>query len=105
MNTTTLTLRNYCSEKTLVMGLFAALGICFLIYGYFVNATIVNIVERQTGERIEGELTAAIGDLEARYARLRTDMTYERAQALGFSEPPNRTFVSVGGFESVSAAF
>lgn len=79
-------------EKKLVLGLFFSVFLMFLIYGYFVNATIVNIVERKVTEERAGELIAEIGNLESEYGSLRRRITYNYAYSLGFKQPEKQIF-------------
>lgn len=79
-------------EKKLVLGLFFSVFLMFLIYGYFVNATIVNIIERKVTEERAGELIAEISNLESEYGSLRSRITYKYAYSLGFEQPKRQVF-------------
>jgi hypothetical protein len=82
------------TEKKLVIGLVASFVMLFMLYGYLVNATIVNIVEREHFEEEMGELIAEVGMLEGEYGTLRSSITYQGAQMLGFQEPSRQVFAS-----------
>lgn len=82
------------TEQKLFYGLLAAMFLFSIIYGYFVNATIVNIVERKDMQYEAGELHASISNLEREHGLLRQRITYGYAHELGFSEPEKYVYVS-----------
>lgn len=81
-------------EKRILWYLVGALFFVLLFYGYFVNATIINIVDRQNIIKEVYSLESLIGDMEAQYNNLRSILTYEHAALIGFNEPSNQIFVS-----------
>lgn len=78
--------------KKLTIGLAILLLFLFVIYGYFVNATIVNVVEREALEAKAGELAVSVGALEQEYGILKSKITYEYARSLGYYEPSHQAF-------------
>ena len=82
------------TEKKLFLGLIFAVISMFFVYGYFVNATIINIVERKSAETRTGELITVISDLEMEHGSLRKRITLNYARSIGFIEPKHQTFAS-----------
>ena len=80
------------TEKQLVVGFVGALVTLFMIYGFFVNATIVNIVERKASEALAGELLATITNLEIAHSELRAGITHEYARSIGFVRQEEQIF-------------
>lgn len=100
------TLQKPSQTQALIGGLLFALVAVFLLYGYMVNSTIVNIVERKSAETTYSEVTARISELESQYANLRAEITPQYAQAHGFVEPASQSFVSaIDTTTSVVGAF
>lgn len=58
----------------------------FLLYTYFLNATILNIVERKSVERTIAETNIHISELESAYMTASVDVTPDLAASLGFVE-------------------
>jgi hypothetical protein len=65
---------------------------CFAVYVYYVNAAIVNIVERKHTEAQSRVVAAHISELETQYYALRSDITSEHATELGFVESDATVF-------------
>jgi len=63
-------------------------------YGFFVNATILNIVERRDIQQELRTLVSVTGELESRYNSLRNRISYEEAYALGFSDPGRQIYAA-----------
>jgi len=85
---------NSTIEKKIVFSLGISLVVLFVVYGYLVNATIINIVERKALERDAGDLVAMITDLEIENGELRKYITYEYAYSIGYVQPKGKTFAS-----------
>lgn len=80
----------------LFWGLLIALLGNFLLYTYFLNATILHIVERKSVERDISEVTIHISELETQYMAKSAEVTPVLAQSLGFVEPEGIVFVQEG---------
>jgi len=94
MRTIYLHMHNTIQEKQIIWLMAGTFLAVVLLYGYFVNAAILNIVTRQhAAEELQG-LQSVVADLESRYSTLRGEVTRERARVLGFVEPKNQTFTS-----------
>lgn len=77
---------------TIVFGLFS--------YGYCVRGAIVNIVVRQNMEAELSSLTSKVIDLEAKYIKIKNNITPELAQNLGFIAVSSQKFVTRNTEES-----
>lgn len=65
-----------------------------ILYGYFVNQTVVNIVDRTDTELAIENTRSNIGNLEAEFLREKNAITIEYAQSLGFIEFDEAKYVS-----------
>ena len=65
-----------------------------LLYAYFLNATIVHIVERKAIEKDITTITTHISELEFSYMTMSTDITLSYALEMGFIEPKQTVFAS-----------
>jgi hypothetical protein len=63
-----------------------------LLYVYFLNATILHIVERKSAERSIADTNIAISELEYEYLALSSTVTLEYAHSLGFVEAEDTLF-------------
>ena len=59
----------------------------FLLYTYFLNATILHIVERRSVEQNITDTNIHISELEFVYMELSTEITPALAESLGYIEP------------------
>jgi cell division protein FtsB len=93
-------------ERFVVFGILFAVAVTFLVYGFYVNQTVSNIVARKSAEYQMSETVARISQLEAEYSDLRDAISYEYAYNMGYVEPASRSFVSLGGpVRNLSGAF
>jgi len=81
-------------EKKLFWFFSVALFSSFFFYAYFVNQTILNIVERENFEEEIAVLNSEISELEANYLDLKNKITLDYAHSLGFSDAKNIKFAS-----------
>jgi len=72
------------------------LGLLFLLYAYFVNQTIINVVAREKIEKDIADVSGEIGDTEFDYMTLRNNLTLDVAYAKGFKDTEVTAFVSPG---------
>lgn len=73
--------------------LFALIS-SFLLYVYFLNCTIVQVVDRKTTEKNISDITMQISGLESDYLSLSSAVTPALAESLGFVEPKTVAFAS-----------
>lgn len=92
------TLRSYFNtiekEKIAFSVLLVALLATALLYAYFVNQTVLNVVARKNIEENMTQTHARIGEMEFEYMKLKESLTIEKAFALGLEVNENKRFVS-----------
>lgn len=81
-------------RKVLFFGMLFVLISSFLFYIYFLNNTIVQVVERKTAEKNISTITMQISQLESEYLSLSSAVTPVLASSLGFVEPKVAIFAS-----------
>ena len=81
-------------EKRLLWVLLVILFVVVILYGYFVQATIYNIVERTNIREQSKQLNFNIGELESEYNLIKNKFTYDYAHSLGFWEPEKQIFAT-----------
>lgn len=71
---------------------------CIIIFSgfylYYVNRTIVNVVERQNIEKEIALINSRLGDLESSYLSLKNGISYDLALSKGFVKVSNEKYVS-----------
>jgi len=85
-------------EKRIFWGLCATILVLLFMYGYFVNTTVLNIVERKNLEEGLESLRSTFSSLESEYLALTGKIDTEFAKSLGFNETKNVKFVTRTGF-------
>jgi len=101
MNTKTQTIEY--SRKIWFWGLLSVLFVLIVLYGYFVNTTILHIVERKSLEKEASFVSASIAEFEADYLEIKRDITPELAYELGFMEAESVKFASHGETNGLAA--
>jgi len=81
-------------KQKVFWGLVACVCSLAGLYGYFVSASIVNIIIRGETENEIAALHSRIGSLEARYLGEKEIVTMELASAMGFRRAPGKTYVA-----------
>ena len=81
-------------EKKLFWSLIAMLVLMLVMYVFFVNATVMNIVGRQTAERAASSVNSHISDLESQYLALASGITPEYAHSIGFAETKTEAYAT-----------
>lgn len=66
----------------------------FVMYGFLINKTIMNVVARQNSEKEIASLSSAVGDLEFKYMNLKSSITLELAHGKGFQDNLPSRFLS-----------
>lgn len=80
-------------EKRLVLGFFVLAVLLFFSYGYFIEASVGNIVERKNVEKDIALLNSSLGSLELNYVALKETVGVQKAYELGFVETKKVSFV------------
>ena len=94
MNKTTKQLNINDIEKKIFWGVFALLFLLGTSYAFFVNKTILNIVERESLEEEVATLNSQISELEFDCIALKNNITIDYAHSVGFSNANNVKFAS-----------
>ena len=82
-------------QERLVVGIcVAALVATGLLYGYFLNQTVRNVVARKAVENEINVLSTKIGELEAQYIALKENVTIEEAGANGLVAVEKPQYIS-----------
>jgi len=82
------------THRRVFLIVLAHLFFAVFMYGFLVNATILNIVERKNTQEEVRILNSLIGELESEYSFLRSRISYEEAYARGFKEPKEKVYAS-----------
>ena len=76
--------------------IFAVFGVVLFLllflYSYFINASVLNIVERKEIEKSLAETNSYVSSLEAEYFNHIDDMNLDLAASLGFKEVLSSNF-------------
>jgi len=67
---------------------------CGGMYGMFLNQTVLNVVEREGGEKQLAELDMSLSEYEFKYITTTSQVTLDDVLALGYVEDLSPTFVS-----------
>ncbi len=81
-------------ERKIFWVFFAFLVIFAILYGYFVNQTILNIVERRGMENKIVILESEISEFEFDYISLKNNINLDYAYSVGFKDVSNIKFAS-----------
>lgn len=81
-------------ERKMFWFLFVALMILSGSYGYLVNKTILNIVDRETIEENIIALNSKISESEFEYIALKNQVNIDYAYSVGFNDAKNMKFAS-----------
>ncbi len=81
-------------QKALFWIAIAAAFLCAILYGYFLNAAIVNVVEREKAEEKMARLNSQIADLEFSYISLKNVISLDLAYSLGYQNAEGAKFIS-----------
>ncbi|MCK5059713.1 MAG: hypothetical protein KAR00_01030 [Candidatus Pacebacteria bacterium] len=90
------------NDKRIFLILVFSILFSVLLYMYFINTAVLNVVER---ERLSAEidlLQANVAELESTYAVLRSNITLSTAYSLGFREVSATQFIKRRPLSSVS---
>lgn len=82
------------NQKTQLAVFFCVTVFLFSYYGYLINNTILNVVDREEKQHKIEQLGSVIGDLENKAYTLKSIITLDYAQSLGFQKFSNATYIS-----------
>lgn len=75
----------YLNRISVLLALVCALSV--LVYGVLLLEAVAHAASQTTAQREIGQLTAALGDLEAQYLAQSQSLTPQRAAAMGYVAP------------------
>ena len=82
-------------EKAIFWSGLFCVSLLLVLYGYFLNSAIHNVVNREKAENKVAEISSKIGELEYQYIALKNGITSDLAYSLGFETLSNPTFIAV----------
>jgi|GEM_PF-744712 len=82
------------NQRKIFYGLVGALALVSFFYGYFVQQTILNVVEREKVIKEARIAGSAIADMEASYIALTNNITLDFAYSLGFRDAETPEYIS-----------
>ncbi len=80
-------------KKAFYIAIIALLTMSFF-YAYFVNQTVVNIVERQSVQTKITDLSSYLSELEFEYMKHKSTLTLEHTKSIGFVDADETIFIS-----------
>ena len=80
----------YHREQRLFFGAVSVLFILFVLYVYFISASVVHVIARKEVDREIAHVASAIGDLEFAYITAKHAITPERLAQYGFLSAPSQ---------------
>ncbi len=80
---------NIDNNKLVLMSLGVLLVSLFVLYSYFVNLSVLNVVERNNIEESIALTESKVSELESEYFTLIGDINMQNVLAYGLSEPEN----------------
>lgn len=75
-------------------GMLGLLTLCIILYGFFFQATMRNVVHRSDAQKEIFEITSRIGILEQKQETLKGTLTAHYAKRLGFENPKEKIYVA-----------
>jgi uncharacterized membrane protein YjgN (DUF898 family) len=79
-------------QRNIFVGMVLGIFVMFMLYGYFVNATVQHVAERQSIENERRAVQSQVVDLERQYISLSNAITPEYAHEAGFVRADRQTF-------------
>lgn len=80
--------------KILFWSLIGAMAILVVLYGYFLNSAIANVIVRSQTEKSMSLLRTEMNDMETRYSSEKGRVTLDLASARGYEKAENVQFLS-----------
>jgi cell division protein FtsB len=77
-------LRHRKFEERMVFSLGIFILLLFGLYGYFINATVMNVVQMRNVNSQKEQVQTAMSKLEYKYIALSTNLNMDYAKKLGF---------------------
>lgn len=90
------------TRQILLFGMTGVVVVSALIYVYFLNITILNVIERKHTEQRISETNVHINKLELSYLDLSKTVNPALAESLGFQESKTVTFANLGDHKTLA---
>ncbi len=81
-------------ESQLFWGMMGFLIVLILLYGFFIQGTIRNVVIRTNSEEKISELMSSLSVLESEHGDIKNMITELYARSAGYEEPIRKIYVS-----------
>lgn len=88
-------------EKFIINAMFSLAVFLLLLYAYFLNSAVLNVVERSKAEREAVALRSKVAELEVKYISLKDRITLNFAYEAGFEDILKTHFVARKSFGKV----
>lgn len=82
------------NERRIFYVLLSLIAAVAFFYGFFVQQTIVNVVEREKGLKEVRVVNSRIGDLESAYIAIKNNITIDLAYERGFKDAVTTEYIS-----------
>lgn len=82
------------NERKTFYVLVSLIVVVSFFYGFFVQQTIINVVEREKTLKETRVVSSEIGDLESSYIALKNNITLDFAYAQGFKDAKATEYIS-----------
>lgn len=80
--------------KIAILSLMVLIFSMSIIYAYFVNSTVMNVVERGNVEDKIASVNTRVSELEFEYINSKNRITFDLAESVGFVEKKNVNYIS-----------
>ncbi len=78
-----------------IFSVLVALAIfSFVLYGYFISVSVVNVLVRESASSDIVAISSKVSDLETQYLALKNEITIEYAYANGFKDIKDKRFTT-----------
>jgi len=95
---------NNFSQK-IVLILLPCVVCVFLMYGFLVRQTILNVVNRENVGKENSRMLSSISSLEAQYMTAKANVNLEVAYAQGFKNADAPTFITRSGLGKADLSY
>lgn len=86
-------LQNIPTDKIYILGAFSLLVFLFILYIYFVSASVVHVVIRQEIQQQIGTMHSQISKLETDYIRAQHTVSEDIAALSGYVDATDKVFI------------
>jgi len=94
MKIKTIQLNNINKEQAAIYTLVGIMALLLFAYAYFINASVLFVVERKDSEKKSSALLSQISTLETNYFNASENINISLAYSMGFKETSNISFAN-----------